>query len=84
MPGDVNQSAAAAALYEHGWRYHKEQKVWITRAPGVEPTHRTTAYEEGTYIYFDIVNWKKVTKPYRLQYDQLEERKSTPGPPPPQ
>eukprot|EP00039_Didymoeca_costata_P030137 m.28031 g.28031 ORF g.28031 m.28031 type:complete len:409 (-) comp7965_c0_seq3:57-1283(-) len=78
MPGDINQLAAAAALYERHWRYHKEQKVWITRAPGVEPTHRTNTYEQGTYIYFEISQWKKVTKEFRLQYDQLEERKPMP------
>jgi CCR4-NOT transcription complex subunit 2 len=82
MPGDINQLAAAAALYEHGWRYHKEQKVWITRSPGVEPSVRTGTYEEGTYIYFDIREWKKITKVFHLQYDQLEERKSTPAAPP--
>lgn len=78
MPGDVNQLAAAATLYERHWRYHKDQKVWITRAPSVEPTTRTTTFEQGTYIYFDVTQWKKVTKEFRLQYDQLEDRKAMP------
>jgi hypothetical protein len=46
--------------YERHWRYHKEQKVWITRAPGVEPSQKTSTYERGTYIYFDHMQWKKV------------------------
>ena len=79
MPGDINQVAAAAALYERHWRYHKEQKVWITRAPGVDPTVRTSTYEQGKYIYFEISQWKKITKDFRLQYDQLEERKLMPA-----
>lgn len=79
MPGDINQLAAAAALYERHWRYHKEQKVWITRAPGVDPTHRTSTYEQGKYIYFETSQWKKMTKEFRLQYDQLEERKQMPA-----
>ena len=53
-------SVVCGLSYERHWRYHKEQKVWITRAPGVEPTARTATYEQGTYIYFDISQWKKV------------------------
>eukprot|EP00041_Stephanoeca_diplocostata_P021612 m.505914 g.505914 ORF g.505914 m.505914 type:complete len:561 (-) comp21867_c0_seq4:804-2486(-) len=82
MPGDVCQAVAAVILYERHWRYHQEQKIWITRAPGVEPTQKTSTFERGTYIYFDIGQWKKVSKDFILQYDQLEERK--PMPPLPQ
>ena len=74
MPGDVSQLAAAGTLYERNWRYHKELKIWITRAPNVEPSQKTAAYERGTYIYFDTTQWKKLTKEFTLQYDQLEER----------
>lgn len=80
MPGDLAQLAAAVILYERHWRYHKEQKIWITRAPGVEPSQKTNTFERGTYIYFDHVQWKKVTKEFVLQYDQLEERKTLPPP----
>lgn len=82
MPGDVCQAVAAVILYERHWRYHQEQKIWITRAPGVEPTQKTSTFERGTYIYFDIGQWKKISKDFMLQYDQLEERK--PMPPLPQ
>mmetsp|Transcript_393 Transcript_393/g.1096 ORF Transcript_393/g.1096 Transcript_393/m.1096 type:complete len:269 (-) Transcript_393:344-1150(-) len=78
MPGDLAQLAAAVILYERHWRYHKEQKIWITRAPGVEPSQKTNTYERGTYIYFDHMQWKKDTKEFVLQYDQLEERKTLP------
>lgn len=76
MSGDAMQQAAASILYEHNWRYHKEHKIWITRAPGMEPSQKTAAFERGTYIYFDIITWKKVTKELTLQYDHLEERKA--------
>lgn len=59
--------------YNRDWRYHKEEKVWITRAPGVEPTVKTKAYERGTYYFFDAQKWMKVAKDFYLEYDKLEE-----------
>ena len=35
-------------------RYHKEERVWITRAPGMVPAEKTASYERGTYYFFDI------------------------------
>eukprot|EP00004_Rigifila_ramosa_P022131 TRINITY_DN5995_c0_g1_i3.p1 TRINITY_DN5995_c0_g1~~TRINITY_DN5995_c0_g1_i3.p1 ORF type:complete len:446 (-),score=67.93 TRINITY_DN5995_c0_g1_i3:674-1831(-) len=37
MPRDVLQTTAAIELYERNWRFHKELKVWLMRAPGTEP-----------------------------------------------
>lgn len=76
--GDVLQLAAAAELYNRDWRYHKEERVWITRAPGVEPVLKTNKYERGTYYFFDAQNWRKVAKEFHLEYDKLEERPSLP------
>ena len=64
--------------YNRDWRYHKEERVWITRAPGVEPLVKTNAYERGTYYFFDAQNWRKVAKEFHLEYDKLEERPSLP------
>lgn len=55
-----HSKCAVVIRYERHWRYHKEQKIWITRAPGVEPSQKTNTYERGTYIYFDHMQWKKV------------------------
>jgi hypothetical protein len=39
-----------------------------------EPVVKTTGYERGTYIFFDITNWKKVKKEnFLLYYDQIAE-----------
>lgn len=76
--GDVLQIAAAAELYNRDWRYHKEERVWITRAPGVEPIMKTNAFERGTYYFFDAQNWRKVPKEFHLEYDKLEERPALP------
>jgi len=76
--GDVLQMAAAAELYNRDWRYHKEERVWITRAPGMAPSEKTTTYERGTYYFFDVGSWRKVPKEFHLDYDKLEDRPSLP------
>merc|ERR1712241_1255134 len=77
--GDVLQLAAAAELYNRDWRYHKEERVWITRAPGMVPAEKTASYERGTYYFFDISCWRKVPKEFHLDYDKLEDRPSLPS-----
>ncbi|KAK1875337.1 CCR4-NOT transcription complex subunit 2 [Dissostichus eleginoides] len=74
--GDLLQLLAAVEL---DWRYHKEERVWITRAPGMEPTLKTNAYERGTYYFFDCLNWRKVAKEFHLEYEKLEERPHVPS-----
>ncbi|XP_076444582.1 CCR4-NOT transcription complex subunit 2-like isoform X1 [Babylonia areolata] len=76
--GDVLQLAAAAELYNRDWRYHKEERVWMTRAAGMEPVHKTNTSERGTYYFFDVVGWRKVIKDFHLEYDKLEDRPSLP------
>lgn len=76
--GDVLQLAAAAELYSRDWRYHKEERVWITRVPGMEPQVKTNLFERGTYYFFDVQNCRKVPKEFRLEYDKLEDRPMLP------
>ncbi|KAM8892123.1 CCR4-NOT transcription complex subunit 2 isoform 1-T1 [Spinachia spinachia] len=76
--GDLLQLLAAVELFNRDWRYHKEERVWITRAPGMEPTLKTNTYERGTYYFFDCLNWRKVAKEFHLEYDKLEERPHVP------
>ncbi|XP_071187865.1 CCR4-NOT transcription complex subunit 2-like isoform X1 [Salvelinus alpinus] len=77
--GDLLQLLAAVELFNRDWRYHKEERVWITRAPGMEPTLKTNAYERGTYYFFDCLNWRKVAKEFHLEYEKLEERPHVPS-----
>uniref|UniRef100_T2M3N6 CCR4-NOT transcription complex subunit 2 n=1 Tax=Hydra vulgaris TaxID=6087 RepID=T2M3N6_HYDVU len=72
--GDILQLAAAAELYARDWRYHKDERVWITRFPGMEPQIKTASYEKGTYYYFDPQGWRKVAKEFYVEYDKLEEK----------
>ncbi|XP_071829170.1 CCR4-NOT transcription complex subunit 2-like isoform X3 [Apostichopus japonicus] len=77
--GDVLQVAAAAELYNRDWRYHKDERVWITRGPGMEPQVKTQTYERGVYYYFDYGRWCKVAKEFHLDYEKLEERPHLPS-----
>jgi len=72
--GDVLQVAAATELYSREWRYHTEEKVWITQVPGMVLLEKTSTYERGTYYFFDAHNWRKVAKEFHLDYSKLEGR----------
>ncbi|KAJ8942648.1 hypothetical protein NQ318_013361 [Aromia moschata] len=72
--GDVLQIAAASELYTREWRYHTEEKVWITQVPGMVLMEKTSTYERGTYYFFDAQNWRKVAKEFYLDYSKLEGR----------
>ena len=47
--------------------------------PGIEPAMKTTAYERGTYYFFDCQNWRKAAKEFHLDYDKLEDRPILPS-----
>lgn len=64
--------------YSRDWRYHKEQRLWITRAPGMKPNKQEATYEEGTYCYFDMQSWRKTHKEFHVEYDKLEDRPQMP------
>lgn len=64
--------------YSREWRYHMEEKVWITQAPGLGLVEKTSTYERGTYYYFDAQNWRKVAKEFHLDYTKLESRPHLP------
>ncbi|XP_066154207.1 CCR4-NOT transcription complex subunit 2 isoform X1 [Euwallacea fornicatus] len=72
--GDVLQIAAATELYSREWRYHMEEKVWITQVPGMVLLEKTPTYERGTYYFFDVQSWRKVPKEFHLDYSKLEGR----------
>ncbi|CAD5110769.1 DgyrCDS136 [Dimorphilus gyrociliatus] len=78
--GDLMQIGAAAELYHRDWRYHKEEKVWITRVQGVDPSYKSSTYERGTYYVFDVSTWRKVAKDMTIEYDKLDERPVMPHP----
>merc|ERR1719213_1354970 len=50
MPRDTLQAYAATELYNRDWRYHKDLKLWFTRAS----RQGSQEAQKGQYIYFDI------------------------------
>nr|CAG4646262.1 EOG090X06CC [Macrothrix elegans] len=72
--GDAMQLAASLELYNRDWRYHKEERLWITRVPGMPLMEKTGTYERGTYYCFDPNNWRKVAKEMFVEYERLEDR----------
>lgn len=65
--------------YARDWRYHKDERIWITRAQGMKPTKQEATFEEGTYCFFDVGTWRKAHKEFHVEYDKLEERPSMPS-----
>ena len=55
MPRDTLQAYAATELYNRDWRYHKDLKLWFTKAS----RQGSADTQKGQYIYFDINEWKK-------------------------
>uniref|UniRef100_A0A6B2E818 Putative ccr4-not transcription complex subunit 2 n=1 Tax=Phlebotomus kandelakii TaxID=1109342 RepID=A0A6B2E818_9DIPT len=71
--GDVMQLAAAAELHSRDWRYHIEEKVWISRLPGINHYDKNGTTERGTYYYFDAQNWRRVVKDLQIDTGKLDK-----------
>ncbi|KAL5727651.1 putative NOT transcription complex subunit vip2 [Ranunculus cassubicifolius] len=79
MPKDEAQLYAANELSVRGWFYHKEHKIWLTRAANSEPLVKTNSYERGTYLCFDPSIWETIRKDnFVLYYEALEKRPAIP------
>jgi CCR4-NOT transcription complex subunit 2 len=77
MPNDVLQVAAAVELAARDWSYHTELRVWFQRLPGTTPLVKALNFETGSYIYFDIHQWKDKTKTnFQMEYDKLYSPKT--------
>ncbi|CAN1283118.1 Probable NOT transcription complex subunit VIP2 (Fragment) [Linum perenne] len=75
MPKDEAQLYAANELYNRGWIYHKEQRVWLIRVQNVEPLVKTNTYERGSYHCFDPNTFEIIRKEtFVLSYELVEKR----------
>lgn len=61
--------------YRHSrdWRYHVDEKVWITRVPGISHYEKTGNIERGTFYYFDAQNWRRVPKDFQVDSGKLDK-----------
>ncbi|CAA0842244.1 NOT2 / NOT3 / NOT5 family [Striga hermonthica] len=79
MPKDEAQLFAANELYNRGWFYHRELRLWFTRVKNMEPLVKTNSYERGCYFCFDPNNWQTARKDnFVLQYEMVEKRPALP------
>ncbi|CAL5349282.1 unnamed protein product [Camellia sinensis] len=79
MPKDEAQLCAAYELYNRGWFYHRELRLWFARVSNVEPLVKTNTYERGSYICFDPNAWETICKDnFAVHYDMLEKRPALP------
>jgi CCR4-NOT transcription complex subunit 2 len=69
---DYVQLSAATELYKRDWRYHKEERLWLTRIKNIMPDHKYDTYETGVYCVFDVQLWRKTHKNMRIDYDKLD------------
>lgn len=78
LHGDALQLVAASLLFERGWRFHKQDRLWLARWPGVKPEEKTVLYEKGLYQYFDVATWKRIPGWFRLDYCHLADKTLVP------
>ncbi|EOY34183.1 PREDICTED: probable NOT transcription complex subunit VIP2 isoform X4 [Theobroma cacao] len=79
MPKDEAQLYAANELYNRGWFYHKEHRLWFLRVPNLEPLVKTNTYERSSYHCFDPSSFETIRKDnFVIQYEALEKRPALP------
>ncbi|XP_021729041.1 probable NOT transcription complex subunit VIP2 isoform X3 [Chenopodium quinoa] len=75
MPRDEAQIYAANELYNRGWFYHKDLRLWFMRVPNMEPLVKTNAYERGSYVAFDPNTWDtSIKENFVIHYELVEKR----------
>ncbi|XP_057480594.1 probable NOT transcription complex subunit VIP2 isoform X2 [Actinidia eriantha] len=79
MPKDEAQLYAANELYNRGWFYHRELRLWFIRVSNMEPLVKTNTYERGSYICFDPNTWETNRREnFVVYYEMLEKRPALP------
>jgi len=77
-PNDRMQCLAAEALFERNWKFHKDEKIWISRTRNIEARVKNNTYEEGTFMVWDVESWKKVPRDMKVEYSKLAPDNSYP------
>ncbi|KAL9113010.1 MAG: hypothetical protein Q9227_002875 [Pyrenula ochraceoflavens] len=75
MPRDIMQELAAEELTKRKWRYHKYEKMWMTKdESSPQPVPIDEESEQGMYIWWDWKNWRKARRQVVLRFSDLEDR----------
>jgi CCR4-NOT transcription complex subunit 2 len=60
--------------WNRGWRWHKEQRLWLTKE-GMPAAHAKTAGgEAGAFVVWDADAWAKDVRELSVLYADLEEK----------
>ena len=60
--------------HSRDWRYHIEEKIWITRIPGgINQYEKTGTKERETFHYFDAQSWKRLPKVFQIDAEKLDK-----------
>lgn len=78
-PNDHMQTMAANELYKRLWKYHIEEKIWLTRPRNIDARVKNQTYEEGTFMVWDTENWKKVARDLKVEYSKLHPNEYQPA-----
>ena len=75
MPRDLMQVLVAEELIGRRWRYHKGEKMWLTRDESHELPREVEpgVSEVGYYLWWDEKQWKKIRKQHLLRYEDLDD-----------
>ena len=69
------QVLVAEELIGRRWRYHKGEKMWLTRDESHELPREVEpgVSEVGYYLWWDEKQWKKIRKQHLLRYEDLDD-----------
>lgn len=67
--------------WNRSWRFHKEQRVWLTKDGGVQASQKVPGGETGAWIVFDPEAWARDRKEATVLYADLEDKVQPAFPP---
>jgi len=72
-PRDMLQDMAAQALYKRDWRWHTKMGQWMMKdqSMGMQPVRLNDRQERGSYVFFDVMNWRRERREFVLDYEHM-------------
>ncbi|TGZ82585.1 hypothetical protein EX30DRAFT_339864 [Ascodesmis nigricans] len=74
MPKDLMQELVSFELAQRNWRFHLLHQLWLTKDPRGHVEQLSDTSEKGFYLFFDPIQWEKVSKEIILDYTHLDPR----------
>lgn len=67
--------------YARSWRFHKEQRVWLTKDGSAQASSKVPGGETGAWVVFDPEAWARERKEATVLWADLEEKTHAAFPP---